>query len=238
MSSHRIESRLAREDARIRSFRRLLLAWFRRSRRDFPWRNARASRYVLVVSELLLQRTRAETVAAFLPRFIRRFPNWNALAQASEDELRVFLEPIGLWRRRSASLHALATEMQSRRGRFPASRDELESLPGVGQYVANAAMMFCHGGREPLLDVNMTRVLERCFAPRDLVDLRYDPWLQSLAKRVVDHPQAKEINWAMLDLAATMCASRNPKCPTCPVKRVCRVGSDESSFNCFRSAAS
>lgn len=220
--SQSIVARLGREQWRLRAFRRLILSWFRSHGRQFPWRNRSASGYALIVSELLLQRTRAETVAGFFPRFVKRFPSWNLLALATEDELRAFLEPIGLWRRRSASLRALAAEMRTRRGRFPTNRDDLEALPGVGQYVANAAMLFCHGKREPLLDVNMARILERCFSPRTLVDIRYDPWLQALARAVVDHPRAREINWAILDLAATTCTVRKPRCKTCPLETVCR----------------
>jgi A/G-specific adenine glycosylase len=221
-ASTSVKTRLAREEWRIRAFRRLLLGWFRREGRSFPWRNPSASRYAQVVSEILLQRTRAETVAEFSPRFIKRFPGWNHLALATEKELRTFLEPIGLWRRRAASLRALAKEMQSRKGRFPATREEIESLPGVGQYVASAAMVFCHGAREPLLDVNMARVLERCFAPRKLVDIRYDPWLQALARAVINDRSAREINWAVLDLAATVCTIRNPRRAACPLQACCR----------------
>lgn len=221
-ASRRIDARLGREQWRLRAFRRLILSWFRSSGRHFPWRNPSATRYALVVSEILLQRTRAETVAGFFPRFVKRFPGWKQLALATEDELRAFLEPIGLWRRRSASLCALAAEMRTRHGRFPSTREELETLPGVGQYVASAAMVFCHGKREPLLDVNMARVLERCFSPRTLVDIRYDPWLQALARAVVNHPRPCEINWAILDLAATICTIRNPRCEACPLKGVCR----------------
>lgn len=219
-----IASRLTRHDQRIRDFRRLLLSWFRHEGRGFPWRAWDTTVYELVVSELLLQRTRAETVAIFFPRFVARFPGWRELALATEDELRVFLEPIGLWRRRAASLRALAAEMQSRQGHFPTTREEIESLPGVGQYVASAAMVFCHGRREALLDVNMARVLERCFAPRKLVDIRYDPWLQALARTVVNHPRTLEINWAVLDLAAKTCTIRNPRCGECPLRTCCRFG--------------
>jgi A/G-specific adenine glycosylase len=225
----RLDARLARHDWRVEAFRKLLLAWFDRHGRSFPWRAPSASNYALVVSEILLQRTRAETVAAFFPRFVNRFPGWNRLALATEDELRTFLEPIGLWRRRSATLRALAGEMRSRRGRFPASRKEIESLPGVGQYIASAAMAFCHGAREPLLDVNMARVLERCFAPRKLVDIRYDPWLQALSRAVVDHPKAREINWAVLDLAATVCTIRRPRCEACPLRSCCRFAARTAS---------
>jgi A/G-specific adenine glycosylase len=212
---------LARHALRVIAFRRLILAWFRREGRPFPWRESTGSQYATVVSELLLQRTRAETVAAFFPKFLDRFPAWKHLATASDRELRIFLEPIGLWRRRAASLRALGQEMLKRGGYFPTTREEIETLPGIGQYIASAAMLFCHGGREPLLDVNMARVLERCFGPRKLVDIRYDPWLQLLARNVVCHKRARQINWAILDLAAKVCTPREPRCPACPLKTVC-----------------
>lgn len=218
----RIRARLTRHLWWIEKFQRRVLRWFKRSARQFPWRSPSASPYELIVSEVLLQRTRAETVSAFFPWFIKRFPGWAELAVASEEELRSFLQPIGLWRRRAASLRALAAEMTARGGVFPTTREELETLPAVGQYVANAAIVFYHGGREPLLDTNMARVLERCFAPRKLADIRYDPWLQALAKTVVDHRDARELNWAVLDLAAMVCTIRNPACEACPLNSFCR----------------
>lgn len=222
IKSRSLEARLARHRPSIRGLQQRLLRWYLTSGRTFPWRAAGASWYVCMVSELLLQRTRAETVAVFFPSFVKRFPGWSHLAVATEHELRAFLEPIGLWRRRAASLRALAIEMRRRCGRFPSSREELETLPGVGQYVASAAMVFCHRKREPFLDVNMARVLERCFSPRTLVDIRYDPWLQALARAVVNHPRSREINWAVLDLAATTCTIRNPRCEACPLVGCCR----------------
>lgn len=218
-----INAKLVHSEWRTTAFRRLLLAWFLRNGRSFPWRAPSASRYAMIVSELLLQRTRAETVAEFFPRFLKRFPGWSQLAVATEEELRTFLKPIGLWRRRASSLRALAKEMQSRRGRFPPTRQEMEALPGVGQYVASAAMVFCSGHREALLDVNMARVLERCYGPRALADIRYDPWLQALSRAVVNHRQVRDINWAILDLAATICLPRNPQCHVCPLRTCCRL---------------
>lgn len=118
-------------------------------------------------------------------------------------------------------MRALAREMAVLRGRFPQDREEIEKLPGVGQYVANAALLFCHGQPEPLLDVNMARVLERVYGPRRLADIRYDPYLQSLARRVVRSKRAREINWALLDLAALVCVIGTPKCGLCPVATLC-----------------
>ena len=217
-----VNARIKRLEPRIRTFADLLLAWFPVHGRAFPWRRSSTSSYARVVSEVLLQRTRAETVAAFYPAFMRRFPGWRHLAAATDADLRTFLEPIGLWRRRAASLRALGREMLLRRGRLPSTRDQLESLPGVGQYIASSAMLLCHNYREPLLDVNMARVLERCFAPRKLADIRIDPWLQALARAVVDHELSREVNWAILDRAAAHCRPRNPLCAACPVRSCCR----------------
>jgi A/G-specific adenine glycosylase len=202
-------------------FRRRLLAWFSGNGRDFAWRRKSAPLYRLIVTEALLQRTRAETVNAFYHQFFRRFPSWTALAQVTERELQGHLKPIGLWKRRAASLRKLALEMASRKGRFPRTREDIETLPGVGQYVANAIILFAHRGREPLLDVNAARVLERHFGPRHLADIRCDPYLQRLAKLVVGSEQAIRLNWALLDLAATICRRRDPFCDRCPVSDTC-----------------
>jgi len=135
------------------------------------------------------------------------------------------LKPIGLYKRRAASITGLAREMNQRNGRFPRERGDIEALPGIGQYIANAIELFVQGHAKPLLDVNMARVLERHFGPRKLVDIRHDPYLQDLAARAVQCAAPKEMNWALLDLASTVCKRRNPSCATCPVKRGCRYNS-------------
>jgi A/G-specific adenine glycosylase len=92
----------------------------------------------------------------------------------------------------------------------------------VGQYVANAVLLFAHGRREPLLDVNVARVLERHFGPRRLADIRYDPYLQALARMVVSSKHPAKVNWALLDLAALICRIRAPLCQECPLSATCR----------------
>jgi A/G-specific adenine glycosylase len=213
----------------IGEFRECLQSWFQQHGRHFPWRNKSATNYQRILAELLLQRTQAETVAIFFPKFVKRFPSWRKLAKASEEELQEMFKPIGLWRRRSASLYKLANEIANKRGRFPREREELEALPGVGQYIANAVLMFCYGEPQPLLDASMARVLERYFGPRKLVDIRYDPYLQSLAKEVVDGDSPALVNWAMLDLAALVCTLTDPQCRICPLADGCRFARDQDS---------
>lgn len=210
-------------------FRERLLSWYAQNGRTFPWRKKSISKYKLVVSEVLLQRTRAETVAQFFNSFMTKYPSWLALSQAKDPELIEMIRPIGLWKRRSVSLKQLAAQMVMRNGRFPAARAEIEDIPGVGQYIANAIMILCHGEPQPLLDGNMARVLERVFGPRKLADIRYDPYLQSLAKEVVRCNNSKELNWAILDLAASTCRIKKPSCGCCPARNICTYARGEGS---------
>ncbi|NTV46878.1 MAG: hypothetical protein HGB11_10255 [Chlorobiales bacterium] len=206
----------------IEYFQSKLLKWYRANGRDFPWRKKSIPIYQKVIAEVLLQRSRAETIAAFYPAFIARFPSWASLASTTEEEIAEILKPIGLWRRRSSTLLKLATEMKRNNGKFPRTREEIEALPGVGQYIANAVMMFAHGEPQALLDVNMARVLERYFRPRKLADIRYDPYLQHLAKFVINCEAYVSLNWAILDLASMICKARTMEHEKCCLRHRCR----------------
>jgi A/G-specific adenine glycosylase len=208
----------------IATMQRSLSAWFKLDGRAFPWRKHSASAYERIIPEILLQRTRAEVVARFMPQFLKRYPSWKRLATATETELQLFLQPLGLWRRRAASLMKLAQAVAAKNGRLPRNRQDVDALPAVGQYVANAVMLFRYGDPEPLLDVNMARVLERCFGERTLADIRYDSTLQQVAHRAVAGPNAIQLNWAILDLGATICKRSSPRCSVCPLSRVCDFG--------------
>jgi A/G-specific adenine glycosylase len=211
--------------SRIRWIQGRLLRWYSDNDRGYPWRRKSASKYQRVIAEVLLQRTKADVVARMFDAFILKYPSWERLSKASQLELEEVLRPLGLWRRRAISTTDLAQVMAVRRGRFPKERRLLEELPGVGQYVCNAILMFDQGICQPLLDVNLARVLERLFGPRKLADIRYDPYLQELSLRVVQHESPREVNWAFLDLAAMICTIRSPKCEVCPLRKQCCFGS-------------
>lgn len=203
------------EDQKIKILQRELLKWYKKHGRHFPWRNKSITNYQAVIAEVLLQRTKAETVAKFYPQFLKDFPNWKSLADAPLKKIEKYLVPIGLYRQRSKRLKSLAKEMVKRNGRLPRNREDLESIPFMGQYIANAVEVVIFNQRRPLIDVNMARVLERFFGKRELADIRYDPKLQKLASKLVHHSKAKWINWAILDYAAAVCRARLPNCGIC-----------------------
>lgn len=202
-------------------FRGKISRWYSKDGRDFPWRHKRVSKFQLIMAEVLLQRTKAETISRFYPQFIKIFPSWKVLAKAKKKDLENVLKPIGLWRQRASAIKKLSSEMAKRNGRFPKTRDEIEKIPGIGQYIANAVLMFCHNQPQPLLDVNMARILERFFGPRKMADIRYDPYLLQLARDVLPRKDFKEFNWAILDFAALVCKQRNPLCNQCCLNKKC-----------------
>lgn len=206
---------------KVRFFRAHLLKWFKKMGRQFPWRLRECNTYQIITAELLLQRTRASVVADFFNDFIKKYPSWQDLASAEQADLEEFLKPVGLWKRRTAALISLARAVVTRGGELPASREELESLPAIGQYIANAVLTMCYNRREPLLDVNMARLLERFFGPRNLADIRYDSYLQELSRVVLSRRSAKELNWAMIDFAALVCTARSPSHTSCPLATQC-----------------
>lgn len=203
-----------------------LLNWYQQNRRNFPWREENAGNYEKIISEVLLQRTKAERVAQFYASFIAKYPSWNELGNATEMQLQDDLQPLGLHKQRGGRLYLLAQEMKRRQGNLPTSREVVEEFSMIGQYIANAFELFVLGKPKPLLDVNMARFLERQFEPRRMADMRYDPFLQELAHQMVNHANPKEINWAILDFAALICTARNPKCEQCPVGGVCNYFSN------------
>lgn len=206
---------------RVKAIQRRLLAWYSINDRRYPWRRISATKYQRVIAEVLLQRTKADVVAKMFGSFVAKYPSWRRLAEAKQSELEDTLKPLGLWRRRAQSIGGFARAMNERRGRFPKERRDLETIPAVGQYVCNAILMFDQGLCQPLLDVNLTRVLERLFGPRKLADIRYDPYLQDLAVKMVQHVDPKRINWAFLDLSALVCTIRSPRCSVCPLRNHC-----------------
>lgn len=216
---HLHSSLIGEED--IAYLQSILLDWYDEHGRVFPWRKDNLTEYELIVAEVLLQRTKADRISGFFSGFIAKFPNWQSLLDVPISDLEKSLVIIGLGSQKARRLKQLTQEMIRRKGVLPAQRADLEAIPFFGQYIANAVELLIFKKQAPLLDVNMSRVLERYFGPRRLADIRYDPYLQELAQRVVAHLQSKEVNWAILDFAALVCQALKPKCLQCPLNDNC-----------------
>lgn len=207
----------------IRTFNHAIIQWGTANLRNFPWRKANVSDYRLIVTEVLLQRTRAEIVANFYSTFFAHYPSWSSLDRAPLDEVEESLRPVGLYKQRAKALKRLAARIAPRNGRFPSTRENLDKLPAVGQYIGNAIELFVFGRPVPLIDANMSRLLERYFGERKLVDIRYDPYLQELAHTVTTLAgDPVKLNWALLDYASLICTAHNPVCEQCVLSSRCK----------------
>lgn len=217
------------KESDIKFFQKGLLNWYSENGRNFPWRKKSASNYELIIAEVFLQRTKAETVSKFLPYFFKQYPSWKQLGDATIEELKDFIKPLGLYNQRGTRLYNLAQELKKRRGRFPKERDQVEDIPMMGQYITNAYELFVLHKKTPLLDVNMARLLERFFGERELSDIRFDPYLQALAFRVVDIDNPRELNWVILDYGSIIC-KKKPLCDICRIKLRCKFLSNNSNY--------
>jgi A/G-specific adenine glycosylase len=189
--------------------------WFAANDRRFDWRQW-TDAYRLTVIEVLLQRTRADTVARFAPGFFKRFPSWQSLAEAGESTLIKALAPIGLNRRRADVLKRLS-EAAIARGEFPSL-----GYPGVGQYVDRALRVVAHGEVEAMVDGNFVRLIRRVFVGPWMAEYRKDRRLQALALAVVrGSSDPRTVNWAVLDHGALSCTPREPRCQACPLANLC-----------------
>ena len=205
----------------IQNFQKKILRWYEENGRSFPWRKPDASNYEKIISEVLLQRTKAKFVARFFPIFLSKYPSWESLAESTVEELEETLTAIGMQKQKAQRLFQLAQDLKTKKGIFPKERSQVEEMPGMGQYITNAYELFILKKPAPLLDVNMVRLLERIYGERKLTDIRRDPELQELAKAIVVHPRSIEINWAILDYGAMICKALKPKCGDCIFREEC-----------------
>lgn len=198
------------------AFRRALLAWYDREKRELPWRGTREP-YRVWLSEIMLQQTRAEAVAPRYAAFLARFPTVEALAAADEEAVLKAWEGMGYYSR-ARNLRRAAQEVV-RRGGFAQSAKELQALPGVGAYTAAAVASIAFGEAAPALDGNQARVLSRLLAFEGVVDTPQR--LRKPAEALIDRERPGDYNQALMDLGSGICTPRAPKCEKCPVKAFC-----------------
>jgi len=209
------------EQSKIKYFRTNLLSWFDENKRSFPWRRKDISNYEIIISEILLQRTKAETVAKYYSTFFNKYPNWLKLSNANYDDLKIILKPLGLYNHRAIRIMKIIEEYKLKNGVLPKNRNELNDSNLSTLYISNAYELFILNNRAPLLDVNMARLISRYFEPKEIKDVRNDKELFKLSKQVTNVKRCKELNWAILDFAALICKAKKPSCQTCILKSRC-----------------
>jgi A/G-specific adenine glycosylase len=200
-----------------------LLVWWETNQRDYPWRSTRDP-YRIIIAEFLLHRTRADQVVPLYNRLISTYPDIPSLANASRVDLHEMLFSAGL-RWRIDLLLETARDIESQfAGKVPVERKELESLPGVGPYIAAAVRTFAHGIPDTILDTNTVRIAARVFDFPLTDSSRRSRSVIALMDSLLDRIRPREFNLALLDLGALVCRPKQPLCAQCPVQPLCAYG--------------
>jgi len=191
--------------------RRGLLRWYATSGRDLPWRRTRDP-YAILVSEVMLQQTQVSRVLPAYASFLKRFPTLRSLARASLGDVLRAWSGLG-YNRRARDLHRIARRVPSG---LPEEVEALDALPGVGAYTAGAVACFAYGTRTAFADTNIRRVLGRIVLGRVAAEPEAVAIDSELAPR-----DARPWHHALMDLGATICVARAPRCDVCPVASRC-----------------
>ena len=202
-----------------------LLAWYDRHRRTLPWRAAAGEStppYRVWLSEIMLQQTTVATVGEYFRRFVERWPTVEALAAAPQDEVLSAWAGLGYYAR-ARNLHACARTVAERHGgRFPEDEAGLRALPGIGPYTAAAIQAIAFDIPASAVDGNVERVIARLNAlETPLPDVK--PEIAARAAKLVPQSRAGDYAQAMMDLGATVCVPRNPRCVICPLMAGCKA---------------
>jgi A/G-specific adenine glycosylase len=200
-----------------------LLKWYESQGRKLPWRGS-LNPYAVWVSEIMLQQTRVETVIPYYRRWMERFPSMAILAAASEQEVLSVWEGLGYYSR-ARNLHKAAMiVMADYGGELPSDLQALRSLPGIGRYTVGAIASMAFGQDVATLDANLRRVLARVFDVAQAADsAKGEDILWKLAESHLPKGQAGDYNQALMDLGATICLSKKPRCLLCPLRGMCQA---------------
>jgi A/G-specific adenine glycosylase len=208
-----------------------LTRWYRRHRRDLPWRprpdaprGTRPQAYHVLVSEAMLQQTQVATVIPYFLRFISEFPSIRALAGADEQRVLRAWQGLGYYSRARNLRRAAQAILERFGGKIPSDAGKLRDLPGVGRYTAGAVASLAFGRREPIVDGNVARVICRLDRiesdPRSAATVK-QIWTQ--AAQILPRTDVADVNSALMELGATVCTPRAPRCPACPIRKHCEA---------------
>jgi A/G-specific adenine glycosylase len=200
-----------------------LVAWYRRARRDLPWRRSRDP-YAIWVSEVMLQQTQVKTAIPYFERWMRQFPDVRALARASEHDVLHAWQGLGYYSRARSLLAGARELVRWHAGQLPEEVSALRELPGIGPYSAGAIASIAYRKPEPAVDGNVKRVLCRIYALSG--DPARAPLAEELWRRARDlladgSVCPSDLNQALMELGATLCTPRDPKCGDCPLGARC-----------------
>lgn len=208
--------------AKERKFAQRLFRWASRNSRDFPWRR-NLTPYRILIAEQLLRKTTAKQVDAVYDKFLKLYPGPKYLARARPQQIERVIRPLGMEKKRSVTLGEFARDIERRfQGKVPGSREILLTIPGVGEYAADAVLSLAKNIEVPMVDRNVVRVVSRVFSLRRPHNYRRAvSRTRAFMLRIMRGFDPAKLNLGVLDFAAAICTARKPRCLLCPMQDLC-----------------
>lgn len=199
-----------------------LLYWGKDNIKSYPWRNT-SDPYKILISELLLHKTDSKKVEKVYPRFIEKFPMVYDLYKAEDEEINNIFKDIGLFYRGQRLKRISEHIVNKFGGSVPEKKEDIISLYGVGNYMANAVLCFAYKKRVPIVDTNVIRVYERVFGIKSSKSrAREDSEIWDFAAKMLPQKGYVQYNYALLDFASGICRAKKPLCESCPINSICQ----------------
>lgn len=206
-----------------------MITWYHAVKRDLPWRKTKAP-YSIWLSEIMLQQTQVATVISYYNRFIEKYPTVDALAKANESEVYKLWEGLGYYSRARNLIRCAKEVVESYEGEFPQTVDGLKKLPGVGPYTAGAVASIAFGVKCHAVDGNVMRVISRVKTIEADVGDPKNRGIFELEVMALIEGDPGDFNQGLMELGATVCTPKSPKCHICPVQIHCKAFSNKTQL--------
>lgn len=204
-------------------FQEPLIQWYRKNKRELPWRKTR-NPYYIWVSEVMLQQTQVDTVIPYYERFIAQFPTMHELARAPEETVLKAWEGLGYYSRARNLQSGVQEVVEQYKARIPSQKKDLLSVKGIGPYTAGAILSIAFNKEEPAVDGNVMRVMARIFLiGDDIAKQKTRRFFENLLSELIPVGHASDFNQALMELGALICKPRQPLCHACPVAAFCEA---------------
>jgi A/G-specific adenine glycosylase len=202
-------------------FSKQLIWWYKKHKRDLPWRRT-DDPYKIWISEMMLQQTTVNAVIPFYERWILRFPTIHSVSRAPLQTILKYWQGLGYYAR-ARNLHRTSKIlMREYRGKFPTDPIKLQRLPGFGPYSAGAVASIAFNKPVPIIDANIRRVIMRILHFQENTVFQGNKFIHQQLEKIIPRHHASEFNQALMELGALLCRPREPICSLCPVQHLCK----------------
>jgi len=204
----------------MKTLRKTIINWYQENGRIYPWRQTQ-NPFQILIAQMMLRRTKADQVLPVYIQFLKTYPDIDSLSKAKQESLEKILYPLGLKWRISAFKEAAQKIKEKYNSRIPEIREELKSLPGVGEYVAGAVLAIAFNKEEWLVDSNIVRVFKRYFGIETSKEGRRDKHIIEISKIFAMGKDPSKATLGILDISSLLCKPIKPICERCPLKKRC-----------------